>query len=66
MIKATVAEIAPSVTLCVSSEVLPEIKEYERTSTTVINAYVRPIVEKYLNSLQREFRRIDVEAPRCC
>jgi N-methylhydantoinase A len=63
MIKATVAEIAPSVTLCVSSEVLPEIKEYERTSTTVINAYVRPIVEKYLTSLQREFRRIDVDAP---
>ena len=63
MIKATVAEIAPSITLCVSSEVLPEIKEYERTSTTVINAYVRPIVEKYLNSLQREFGRIDIDAP---
>ena len=32
--------------LCISAEVLPEIKEYERTSTTVINAYVRPIVEE--------------------
>src|SRR5215470_8509805 len=63
MIKATVSELAPSITLCVSSDVLPEIKEYERTSTTVINAYVRPIVEKYLNSLQREFRRIDIDAP---
>jgi len=39
--------MAPALTLCISSEVLPEIKEYERTSTTVINAYVRPIVEKY-------------------
>jgi N-methylhydantoinase A len=63
MIKATVSQIAPSTTLCISSEVLPEIKEYERTSTTVINAYVRPIVEKYLNSLLREFERIDVDAP---
>jgi N-methylhydantoinase A len=63
MIKATVSQTAPSTTLCISSEVLPEIKEYERTSTTVINAYVRPIVEKYLNSLLREFERIDVDAP---
>src|SRR5215467_8591012 len=54
MIKATVSEIAPSITLCISSDVLPEIKEYERTSTTVINAYVRPIVEKYLNKLTGE------------
>jgi N-methylhydantoinase A len=34
--------------LCISSEVLPEIKEYERTSTTVINTYVLPIVQRYL------------------
>jgi N-methylhydantoinase A len=43
--------------------VLPEIKEYERTSTTVINAYVRPIVERYLSSLTAELTRIGVEAP---
>ena len=34
----------PSLPLCIRCEVLPEIKEYERTSTTVINAYVLPIV----------------------
>jgi N-methylhydantoinase A len=34
-----------------SSEVLPEFREYERTSTTVINAYVSPVMAKYLNHL---------------
>jgi N-methylhydantoinase A len=63
LVKKVAARIAPSVTLCISSEVLPEIKEYERTSTTVINAYVRPIVEKYLSSLTGELSRIGVDAP---
>ena len=55
--------MAPDVTLCISSEVLPEIKEYERTSTTVINAYIRPIVERYLSTLTAELARIGVDAP---
>jgi N-methylhydantoinase A len=63
LVKRVAARVAPSVTLCISSEVLPEIKEYERTSTTVINAYVRPIVESYLSSLTAELTRIGVEAP---
>jgi N-methylhydantoinase A len=63
LVKKVAARIAPSVTLCISSEVLPEIKEYERTSTTVINAYVRPIVERYLSSLTAELDRIGVDAP---
>src|ERR1700720_1351352 len=63
LVKTGAARIAPSVTLCISSEVLPEIKEYERTSTTVINAYVRPIVERYLSSLTAELTRIGIEAP---
>src|SRR5262249_41966403 len=54
---------APGLVLCLSSEVLPEIKEYERTSTTVINAYVRPVVERYLTSLIAELRSRDVAAP---
>jgi N-methylhydantoinase A len=63
LVKKVAARMAPSVTLCISSEVLPEIKEYERTSTTVINAYVRPIVEKYLSSLTAELTRIGIDAP---
>ncbi len=41
----------PGVSVSLSSEVFPEIKEYERVSTTIVNAYVRPIVENYLNRL---------------
>src|SRR6185295_18246355 len=44
---------APHLPVCISYEVLPEIKEYERTSTTVINAYVMPIVATYLAALRK-------------
>jgi len=63
LVKRVAARMAPDVTLCISSEVLPEIKEYERTSTTVINAYVKPTVEKYLSTLTAELARIGVDAP---
>jgi N-methylhydantoinase A len=63
LVKKVAARMAPELTLCISAEVLPEIKEYERTSTTVINTYVRPIVEKYLSSLTAELTRIGVDAP---
>jgi N-methylhydantoinase A len=52
MIKEAVKRKAPQVPLSISFEVLPEIKEYERTSTTVINAYVMPIVATYLRALR--------------
>ncbi len=37
-----------------SSEILPEFREYERTSTTVVNAYVSPVLDAYLGQLERE------------
>jgi N-methylhydantoinase A/oxoprolinase/acetone carboxylase beta subunit len=46
-----VRELWPELDVSISSEVAPEIREYERTSTTVANAYVRPITERYLESL---------------
>ncbi|MGH6905527.1 MAG: hydantoinase/oxoprolinase family protein [Geminicoccaceae bacterium] len=54
---------APHLPLSVSCEVLPEIKEYERTSTTVINAYVMPIVTRYLASLQQRCHGLGLRAP---
>jgi N-methylhydantoinase A len=60
-VKEIVARIAPATTLCISAEVLPVINEYERSSTTVINAYVRPVVERYLTRLIAETRRIGIE-----
>ena len=58
-----VRELFPRVSLSVSHEVLPEMQEYERTSTTVINAYVRPLVDGYLEGLERGLRAMAVEAP---
>jgi N-methylhydantoinase A len=52
-VKQIVERKAPGLPLSVSFEVLPEIKEYERTSTTVINAYVMPIVATYLRALRK-------------
>jgi len=39
-----------------SSEILPEFREYERTSTTVVNAYVSPALDSYLGRLEREMK----------
>src|SRR5260370_13827328 len=62
-VKEIAARLAPDVSLCISAEVLPVINEYERSSTTVINAYVRPIVERYLNRLGSEVKRSGIHAP---
>lgn len=53
----------PDVSLSVSSELLPEMREYERTSTTVINAYVRPVVAEYLSNLSTELKTTGVSVP---
>ena len=62
-IKALVQRRVPGLPLCISSEVLPEIKEYERTSTTVINTYVLPIVRRYLATLRSGLDGIGVRGP---
>jgi N-methylhydantoinase A len=62
-IKEIAARKAPNLLVCISSDVLPEIKEYERTSTTVINAYVLPIVRQYCSRLRADLDRIGIKAP---
>jgi N-methylhydantoinase A len=51
--KAAVERELPGVYVSLSSEVLPQIKEYERVSTTVVNAYVGPALWRYLARLER-------------
>jgi N-methylhydantoinase A len=46
----------PALSVSLSSEVLPEIREYERTSTTVVNAYVKPLVARYVERLEARLR----------
>ncbi len=50
----------PDVPVYLSSEVLPEIKEFERTSTTAVCAYVGPILASYLHDLAQATRRLEL------
>jgi N-methylhydantoinase A len=56
-IKAIAEEIMPGIPVSTSSEVIPEMYEYERTETTVVNSYVRPVVAKYIENLHTELGR---------
>ena len=58
-----IARKCPEVPLSLSHDVLPEIKEYERTSTTVLNAYVMPVLGSYLASLHQRLQATGVQAP---
>ena len=58
-----VREVAPGLYVSISNDVLPEIREYERTSTTVINAYVQPIVDVYFRSMESDIRDMGMRTP---
>jgi N-methylhydantoinase A len=53
----------PDCPVSLSSAVLPEIQEFERTSTTVVNAYVQPLIAHYLGTLRDRLRAREVTAP---
>jgi N-methylhydantoinase A len=60
---AIIAEELPGCSVSLSSEVLPQIREYYRLSTTVINAYLQPILERYLANLDRRLAAAGVATP---
>ena len=62
-IREIAARRAPGLPVCTSADVLPEIREYERTSTTVINTYVMPVVRRYLTTLGEGLAEIGVGGP---
>ena len=49
--------------VCISSEVLPEVREFERTSTTVANAYLGPVLDRYLSQLSERLERFGYRGP---
>ena len=51
-VRARVLARAPDLSVSISSEISPKFREYERTSTTVANAYVKPIVARYIAALE--------------
>ncbi|HPF26025.1 MAG TPA: hydantoinase/oxoprolinase family protein [Steroidobacteraceae bacterium] len=56
-IKAIAAEEMPDIPVSLSSEVVPEMQEYERTVTTVANSYVRPRVARYVKNLKAKIEQ---------
>src|SRR5262245_40834987 len=50
------ARRAPNISVSISSDISPKFREYERTNTTVANAYVKPVVDRYLGHLEGALR----------
>src|SRR5574341_1365294 len=63
-IKELFAEEFPEARLSLSYEVLPQIREFYRLSTTVINAYIQPVMASYLSRLESRMREIGVKTPK--
>ncbi len=53
---------APQLVVSISSDVVPEIREYERVSTTIANVYVRPLVERYLDDLVGSLTSMEINS----
>jgi N-methylhydantoinase A len=60
---ALIRSVLPDIEISLSSEVSPEMREYERFSTTVANAYVQPIVAGYLGRLRSNLADLDFHCP---
>jgi N-methylhydantoinase A len=57
------AQLLPGVAVTASVDLLPQLGEYERSSTTVVNAYIRPVVGRYVEALQRRMDAMRLRAP---
>lgn len=62
LIAEVIRTLAPDMPYSISSDVLPQMKEYERTSTTVVNTYIMPIVASYLANLDENLRQKGMKA----
>lgn len=58
-----ISKALPHLSISLSSDVAPEIREYERQTTTVANAYVRPLMERYLRALEAAFYARGFQCP---
>lgn len=60
---AAIRELLPGVFITTSSDIAPRIREFERTSTTVLNAYLTPVLTGYLERLEGELRKFGWQKP---
>jgi len=58
-----VAEVVPDVQVYLSCETLPQIREYPRLTTTVVNAYVAPVVNRYIHKLEEALKSRNITKP---
>ena len=63
-IKELFAAEFPEAQLSLSYEVLPQIREFYRMSTTIINAYIQPVMANYLGSLEKRMREMEITTPK--
>ncbi|GAB5377431.1 MAG: hydantoinase/oxoprolinase family protein [Acuticoccus sp.] len=61
--RAIVAEELPDAFICASHEIAPEFREFERLSTTVVNAYLGPIMQRYISRLKPRLEALGMAAP---
>ncbi len=61
--KEIVQEMLPGVFVCSGSEVYPQVREYTRTSTTVVNAYLSPVMRRYVERIDEYFRALGARYP---
>ncbi|MDF9408456.1 MAG: Acetophenone carboxylase gamma subunit [Pelotomaculum sp. PtaB.Bin013] len=62
MLKNAIKEHLPHLSVTISAEILPEFREYERTSTTVINALVKPLMDKHISRLEKDLTTTGVKS----
>ncbi len=58
-----IAEMAPAVMVSLSCDIDPAFREYERTSITAFDAYVKPVLDRYLAAMERDLAAFGVSAP---
>ena len=63
MTKKLIRKALPTIPISISSEVSPEIREYERFTTTCVNAYIQPVISPYLGILEKQLRLIGIGCP---
>ncbi|MEK4306294.1 hydantoinase/oxoprolinase family protein [Oceanobacillus sp. FSL K6-0251] len=61
VIKNIINETYPNVFVSISSEVLPEYREYERLSTTILNSYIGPVVSDYINRFENNLKNNGID-----
>ena len=62
-VEAILRDALPALSVTLASEICPEVREYERFTTASVNAYVRPLMEGYLASLDEMLAEIGLDCP---